>query len=194
MPGKSKQVIAYNHCLKSNRNISQWIGFIDVDEFIVPKSTFADLGKLIRDYEQFGALGINWLIFGSSGHVVRTKRSQLESFTLRSDESFPPNAHVKCIVQAEYVMKCVGAHRFLYIKGKFCVNENFTPINDSFSNISTMKVQINHYYCRSLEEYKDKVLRGLADSKRKRDLNDFYFHDENSNKVKDTFILKMLDI
>src|ERR1700743_1978664 len=39
MPGKAKQVSAYEHCLKTFGKKCRWIGFIDTDEFIVAKTT-----------------------------------------------------------------------------------------------------------------------------------------------------------
>src|ERR1700744_6355843 len=37
--GKAKQVKAYGDCIKRYGKASRWIAFIDVDEFIVPKTT-----------------------------------------------------------------------------------------------------------------------------------------------------------
>jgi hypothetical protein len=192
--GKAKQVVAYNDCLARQRKSSQWIGFIDVDEFIVPKSTNGDLQIFLREFEQFGGLGINWLVFGSSGHLKRTGRPQLESFIKRSELSFPVNRHVKVIVQTRYVKRSVGAHLFSFINPYFAVNENGNKITTSYSDISIDKIQINHYYCRSLEEYQDKVNRGLADTSRgKRKIEHFHNHDSEANRVEDKSILGILE-
>jgi hypothetical protein len=192
--GKAKQVRAYNDCLIRNRNCSQWTGFIDIDEFIVPKSTNGDLKGFLKGFEQFGGLGINWLVFGSSGHLKRTNRPQLESFLLRSEESFPVNRHVKVIVQSKFVKRSIGAHLFSFKESYGAVNEKGKEITSSYSDISVEKIQINHYYCRSLEEYQDKVDRGFADtSKRKRGIEYFHNHDIEANKIEDKTILEFLN-
>ncbi|MCF2447702.1 glycosyltransferase family 92 protein [Dyadobacter sp. CY345] len=192
--GKAKQVTAYNDCLKRRSAFSQWIGFIDADEFIVPKSTSGDLPGFLKDFENVGGLGINWLVFGSSGYIKRTLRSQLRSFLKRSQASFPINRHVKLIVQPRFVKRSIGAHLFSYKKGHFAVNEHFSQITSSYSDTSVDKIQINHYYCRSLEEYQDKVERGLADtSKRTRKMEDFHNHDREANAVEDRAILEILN-
>lgn len=192
MPGKAKQVKAYAHCLKRFGKTAQWIGFIDMDEFIVSKILKGDLAAFLKAYEAYGGLGVNWMLFGSSGHLKRTNRPQLESFIWRSEASFDVNRHIKSIVQPKYVKSVLGAHCFAYKKGMFCVNENFIPIENSFSDTSVNKIQLNHYYCRSLEEYEDKVKRGNADTRRKRAIDQFYLHNKEANKIEDTTILEIL--
>jgi hypothetical protein len=191
--GKAKQVKAYNDCLSRHKQSCHWIGFIDVDEFIVPKSTKGDLIGFLEEFRKFGGLGINWLVFGSSGHIKRTNQSQLESFLFRSETSFPINRHVKVLVQTKYVKRSIGAHSFSFIDSYSCVNENGVPVTGSYSDVSVDKIQINHYYCRSLEEYQRKIERGLADtSRRKRKIEDFHNHDLHANRVEDREILGIL--
>lgn len=193
MPGKAKQVKAYAHCLKYFGKAYKWIGFIDTDEFIVPKLNNGNFKAFLTQFEPYGGLGINWLIFGSSGHLKRTASPQLESFLLRSEESFHVNTHIKSIVQPAYVKSVIGSHNFEYIEGKYCVNENFEPIDGPFSKTSVNKIQLNHYYCRSREEYELKIKRGYGDTRKKRTIDEFYRHDVDSNKVKDTTILEILN-
>lgn len=193
MPGKARQVKAYGHCLKNFGKAYKWIGFIDTDEFIVPKLTNGDFKAFLTEFEPFGGLGINWMIFGSNGHLKRTHLPQLKSFLLRADESFNINVHIKSIVQPEHVQSVLGSHNFEYKEGKFCVNENFERIDGAFSKTSVNKIQLNHYYCRSLEEYQLKVTRGYGDTRKKRSIDEFFRHDRHSNEVKDTTILEILD-
>jgi hypothetical protein len=77
--------------------------------------------------------------------------------------------------------------------GKFCVNENFEPIEGSFSETSVNKIQSNHYYCRLLEEYEHKIKRGYEDTSKKRTLDEFFNHDRVASKVQDLTILKMFN-
>ncbi|MBS7563481.1 glycosyltransferase family 2 protein [Mucilaginibacter sp. Bleaf8] len=192
--GKSMQMKAYQHFLKNFKMLSQWAAFIDTDEFIVPKSTKGDLPLFLKDYERYGGLGINWLIFGSSGLINKTNQSQLSSFTLRSDVTFSTNRHIKSIVQTKHVRWIDNPHYVIYKKGYFCVNENLQRVDGPFSDTSVEKIQINHYYCRSLEEYQEKIKRGRSDDGDiKRRLEDFKRHDEPSNCIKDTAICEIYD-
>jgi hypothetical protein len=191
MPGKAKQISAYEHCLKNFGRNCQWIGFIDTDEFIVAKTTYGDLQAFLKDYKDYGGLGINWLVFGSNGHEKKPGRPQLESFTMRAEKNFHLNQHIKNIVQPEFVKSVLGAHHFEFVKGKYCVNENFDPIDGAFSETSVTKIQLNHYYCRSREEYEHKIQRGYGDTSKKRTLDEFFNHDRDANKVQDLTILEL---
>jgi hypothetical protein len=184
-------VDAYSDCLKKFGAKSKWIAFIDVDEFIVAKATGGNLVTFLKDYEQYGGLGINWLVFGSNGHVQKTDRGQLESFTLRANENHKVNTHIKSIVQPQYVKSAFNAHYFEYISTKFCVNENFTRITGAFADISINKIQLNHYFCRSAEEFNLKIRRGRGDTGTVRTMEDFYIHDRVANNVQDTTILEL---
>ncbi|WP_432709309.1 glycosyltransferase family 2 protein [Pedobacter sp.] len=190
-PGKTKQVPAYRHCLKHFGRTSQWIAFIDMDEFIFPKTEDSDLRKFMQKYEPYGGLGVSWLIFGSNGHVKKPAGRQLENFTMRSETSFIANTHIKSIVQPRFVKSESNAHSFKYLKNYDCVNEHFEATEGWYSPNSVDTIQLNHYYCRSLEEYHQKVTRGNCDTKRARKLEAFYTHNQESNAVEDTEILKV---
>lgn len=187
--GKSKQVKAYQHCLRVHGSKSKWIGFIDIDEFIVPKSTKGRMDLFLKDYENYGGLGLSWYIFGSNGHQYRTSKPQIESFTFRSKPDFLPNSHIKSIVQPKFVKSAYNAHAFHYIKDKYCVNESLIPIQGAFTPHSSETIQLNHYYCRSFEEFQDKLQRGMADTKKQRKIEQFHYHDGESNQVEDRIII-----
>jgi hypothetical protein len=113
---------------------------------------------------------------------------------MRSEESFVANSHIKSVVQPKYVEAAKGSHCFLYKDDKFCVNENRVKIEGSFSPNSVSKIQLNHYYCRSLEEYEAKIKRGYGDTSKKRKIDEFYTHDSEANNVKDTTITDLLNL
>ncbi len=59
----------------------------------------------------------------------------------------------------------------LYKHDKLAVNENFETIDrgSAFTKYNSVKkIRINHYYTKSLQEYKQKTLRGNADTNNKR--------------------------
>lgn len=191
--GKAMQVKAYTHCLNKFGSSAQWIAFIDVDEFMVAKTTHGNLPVFLKEYEDYGGLGMSWLVFGSNGHQQKSTLPQLESFTMRAEYSFGPNRHIKNIVQPRYTEKALGAHSFAYRNGKFCVNENFNRIDGSFSDVSVSKIQLNHYYCRSFEEYEAKIQRGYGDTSKKRTVREFFHHDKEANIVRDMTILELFN-
>ncbi|SDF87844.1 Glycosyltransferase family 92 [Dyadobacter soli] len=193
IPGQNMHVKAYQHCLDNFGYKSRWIAFIDMDEFIVPKNESANLPEFLEKYENYGGLGLSWLIFGSNNHISKPAGSQLQNFTRRSEISFPPNRHIKSIVQPRHVRSAYKSHCFKFKPGFSCVNEHFVPIEEAVADVSVDTIQLNHYYCRSLEEYHQKMERGISDTKRKRKLEEFHNHDNESNAVEDTTILRILE-
>jgi hypothetical protein len=65
---------AYNDCITRFAHRHRWLAFIDMDEFIVfHEQPARDINTFMARYEAYGGLALNWVIFGSSGHKVRSR-------------------------------------------------------------------------------------------------------------------------
>ena len=191
-PGSKMQMMAHKHCLANFGRECQWIAFIDVDEFIVPKMQTGNLVEFLNSYKRFGGLGIHWRVFGSNGHLERPKGSQIESYTKRSLLTEGMNRHIKSIVQPKHVKSVPkDPHHFKYKFGKFCVNENFQRINGAMAGHTSNKIQLNHYFARSLEEFRLKVARGRADSDMRRTIEEFEMFNAFANEITDENIIEL---
>jgi len=160
--GKYMQDPAYTHCRNCIGNASRWIGFLDADEFIFPK-TQDDLREFLRDYEAYGGLAVNWSVFGSSGYTEKPAGMQIEHFIYRVPNNPRGRGLVKSIVQPQHVINLQTPHAFFYEHGFPCVGENFDVVEQSFRPVSTAKIQINHYVLRSRTQFLKKLERGRAD-------------------------------
>jgi hypothetical protein len=192
-PGKVMQLPAYHHCLKHYGPLCKWIAFIDADEFIVPKTLTGNFPDFLKAYEAYAGLGINWLVFGSNGHIEK-QESTIQSFTRRSLKSYVANKHIKSIVQPRFVIKALTPHDFEYKKGKYGVNENFVTLTGPFSRHSSNKIQINHYFTRSETDFMHKKGRGRADTDEdihQRTMNNFLVAEKNSNLITDESIMEI---
>ena len=157
--GKGRQMIAYNHCLRAFGRHFRWIGFLDMDEYAIPKCT-NDLRVLLQNYEDAAALGLNWQCFGTNGHTARPRGTQLENYVLAlNNENL--RQHVKSFVWPQGVAGMWSSHFAVPYKGGHTVNERHDPIDGPFSPFSAEFGQINHYYYRSWQDYYKKILRGL---------------------------------
>lgn len=191
--GKQKQRHAYKHCLANFGRSCQWIAFIDVDEYIVPRTLSGNLPEFLKAYEKFGGLGINWLVFGSNGHISKPVESQMLSYRKRFLKTAVINSHIKSIVQPRYVKSAsADPHHFIFRRGKHCVNENFHRITGSRTPNSTNKIQLNHYFLRSLKEFEEKIERGRADGGQTRSMEDFQIWDKEANDIHDESILELV--
>ena len=70
------------------------MAFIDADEyFVLMNSSYSSLPDLLRQYEEYGGLGVNWMMFGSSNHDKVPAGSVLQSYDMCLPTE-PPSAHV----------------------------------------------------------------------------------------------------
>ncbi len=70
-PYDQKQMECYMTCIKEYSFETKWLGFIDIDEFIVPKTTDSIYEFLQQFEKKAGSVNIYWKIFGSSGKLDR---------------------------------------------------------------------------------------------------------------------------
>ena len=159
--GKAQQMNAYNHCLRTFGRDFRWIGFLDLDEYAVPKCT-NDLRVLLQDYEDAAALGLNWQCFGTNGHKARPKGTQLENYVLALNKEHW-RQHIKSFVWPKGVAGMWSPHFAIPFQGGRTVNERHETVVGAFSLSSAQFGQINHYYYRSWQDYHEKMLRGLPD-------------------------------
>lgn len=171
-PGQSMMFPSYADAIYRCQEQSRWLAFIDLDEFLVPKQ-HDDLREFLKDYEQYPGLGVNWIVFDSGGHETRpTEHGGLvtANYTrIRSDRNYDGKQSyltVKSIVDPTQVLGMPSAHFAAYRDGKSAVNENFEPISGVFSRVnSTEKIQLNHYFTKSKEEYVKRLEKGRCDTK-----------------------------
>jgi hypothetical protein len=154
--GDCKQIVAYNNFIKEYHNEYEWAAFFDVDEFLVLKK-HNNIKDFLCDYSSFNSIGVNWVVFGNNGLTeVNGEYSLLKRFTKRQKDI---NPHVKNIVKLlpNVVM---DVHNPLGTWYDAQGNQHQGSFNHD-GNIDI--VQLNHYFCKTKEEYQLKIERGRAD-------------------------------
>jgi GT2 family glycosyltransferase/SAM-dependent methyltransferase len=206
-PHHPAQLQVYEHCLKTHGAETDWLAFIDVDEFLFsPKAKL--LPDVLADYADHPGVGVNWVMFGSGGHKQKPKGGVLENFLRRGeldagvryphlrrpDGSYrPQNSHIKSIVQPSKVEGCTNPHFMLYAGGARAVDENHQPIEGAFTaKVSVAQLRINHYWSKSEDECRYKFNKGLADGKGSRDWNEFLAHEQILNTTHDDTVLRVV--
>jgi glycosyl transferase family 92 len=190
--GAQMQMVAHRKCLAKYGAECRWIAFIDVDEFIVPKTLTGNLVEFLEPYKNHGGLALFWLVFGSNGHLEKPRGLQVDSYTKRSLKSETRNGHIKSIVQPRFVKGVPkNPHHFYYRFFKYCVNENFERVKGAIAPHTSNKIQLNHYYLRSFNEFTHKVSRGRSDGGTPRAVTDFHLVDEIANVITDESILEV---
>jgi len=157
------QLQAYKKFIEQRSGNTKWVAVIDVDEYIVPKSS-SDIRDYLSEYEDYAGLAIPWVVFGSNNNETRPS----EPTPLAFPNYLYKGTVVKSIIQPEHAIPYVVNPHFFYFKsGKYCVNEDRFPVYGSRTYHSSQSIQINHYQFMSREDYLVKVRRGCADQNKK---------------------------
>ena len=178
-PGKKQQLPAYDDCLDKHRLEARWMAVIDLDEFIVPVKDETIPGFLKR-FEDFPAVEINWLIYGSGGAREKEAGRVMERFKHHSFPDHALNRHVKSIVDPRRVFCFIGCHEAARLSGR-TVDSHGHPVKRHFRNREPQQdvIRINHYAVKSYEEFLAKRSRGRARTVKQRSLNYFQAYDLN---------------
>lgn len=161
--GRAMQMYAYDHCVQTYGLLSKWIGFIDTDEFFVVHDG-RPLGAFMRDFEAFSGLAVSSLFFGYGGNKIRPAGGQIAAYRRRAPDKFSYNRLVKSIIKPETVKFPVSPHTFFFKENCYCVNEDFNRVDAQDYPCHVKKIQLNHYFTRSEEEWNLKLTRGRGDS------------------------------
>lgn len=163
-PYNQKQMESYKDCANRFRNETFWLGFIDIDEFIVPVLDDNVKDFFVRFNDRPSVL-LYWKMFGTSGIVERDVRNTLvtESFT----SCWPKYDDIgKCFLNTNYEIsdKQPVLHHMLWAKKD---GIDYPPVNcfdnpcprDWYNPVphGDFPIQINHYVLKSKNEYLSKI-------------------------------------
>lgn len=182
--GDYKQIPSYNDFIQKNIGKYDWASFFDVDEFLVLKK-HKNIKEFINDYQEFEGVGINWVLFGDNNQPPPTDEySVIKRFTKRQ---LVVNEHIKSTIKLTNDI-IMGVHS---PTNKMVCNTNKELLNGDFDlNALDDVAQINHYFCKTKEEFIEKINRGRADIEQKRNLDEFDPH--NTNEIEDNTALKFM--
>lgn len=168
-PYNQKQMESYQDCIAKYASETKWLGFIDLDEFVVPKSTDCIYDFLKPFEKKAGAVNIYWRLYGSSGRMERNLNSLVsEDFTV----CWPKYCDIgKCFYNTAFGFDPDSKHS-KYLHHKFWASWNghdIPPVN-IFGSVCTgernvarsedFPIQINHYFTKSYLEYAMKRSKG----------------------------------
>ena len=182
-PGHSMQIPAYEHCIKHFGRQTKWLAIIDGDEYILPKQNWS-IRDVLNKNEDTHALGVNWVIFGSS-HYDNTQDGLLvDKYRMCENRQ---NPHIKSIVQPQYVTSAYDPHFVILQNPSKYKDCKKNIISGPFNNNYTIDlIQINHYSFKSLEDYIKKHNRGNADGTQPAVVQDN--HHAMCNDIVDNFL------
>lgn len=156
---------------------------IDCDEYIVLKK-HKQIKAFIKEYikDDCAGIGMNWRFFGSNGLQKYDKRPILERFTKCSRLG---NQHIKTLFEVNKFLNFNDCHS-INPKNNYKIKntigqEIIGPFN---TKIDLSVIQLNHYKCKTIQEFKFIRQRGNADFNKSNQpkeniINNFKIYDIN---------------
>ena len=154
-PVKPASPAAEEDCIRRSIGVYEWVGFLDADEFVVIKDG-RSIPEYLKGFATAPGVALHWYYFGSNGHRTRPSTGVIEGYTRRQSR---PNRHVKCFVRPERVTQNRNSHSWFFRNARWAVDENRNAVFGSISTPTASEAWINHYYCKSLEDFQEKALR-----------------------------------
>lgn len=141
-----------------------WMLYLDADEFL-NLNKFNNIKEFLDVFKKADAIGINWLMFGTSGHIKQPKGLITENF-IRSELRL--NKHVKSFVRPSVVVKVVNPHYYIITNSNRYYSGNGTkmvmsPFNEQPLPFINAYAYVAHYYTQSEEEHMRRKSRVLDD-------------------------------
>lgn len=192
--GNHKQFAAYTDAINRYGRLAKYMAFIDCDEFLMPVNKDDNLKSIIDEVfakdDNAGGYGINWCVYGSSGHEKKPQDGLLiENFIHHSEVGFVHNKHIKTIVKPSCVHFFKHPHFPKYKPGYYCINYDGHLIPYWWNYISEYRgIRLNHYICKSKEEFLKRRSLERSDIPGKRPFSDFDIYDRNDIKDNDLSI------
>lgn len=160
--GISPQISAYNDVL--SRISTPWIAFIDIDEFIVPHKADTIQEWLATIPPDVSAVHINWRGFGSSGVESPDYELVTRTFTRAAPVGWGNHHHFKTIARSALATEAF-VHNIITSTGRSTLSDfrEFELVNNGLSDrIVHDDIQLNHYQCKTYQEFSARMKRGDA--------------------------------
>jgi hypothetical protein len=148
-PFENSQMKAYEDCYNKNKLNTNWLTFIDIDEFICPLSS-DNIKSWLRLYSKYPGVAVYWKQFGSNGRLAHDKdKYVIEQYT----QCWPKHSTLtKMFCNMNFEIKSFSSPHLIssYLFGFKIppINQYFKLISLDVHRISKMKnsIQINHYW------------------------------------------------
>lgn len=168
---------AWGQLIGYNQGKTKWLALIDADQCLVPVQT-DDVRQVLKNYEDFASLQLNWKAFGSGHQDQKLPGSVYERFLMTSQNDSTYNAHCQFICQPDRTLavKTAEPHYPHLPAGEMMVNTNKEPIDANKQvplnpatplsfNVPPLHdvMWVAHYTNKSREEWQVKNAKGRAD-------------------------------
>jgi len=205
-PYNQAQVQAYKHFYENYRHETQWVSFLDLDEFIVPRKEIKILDWIKRN-DWCPVRLIYWKMFGTSGLMQHDdSKLVIEQYHISWERLYECG---KCLINTDYDIANYNSSIIHATKVRYPllgvirivlppINQFGYFVNNKFHfkwlwRSDDVNIQINHYWSKAWDIYdaKRKKTDAFYEQNPKLEMRYFYAH-ENHNTASDYVIMRFL--
>ena len=162
---QTAQGYAYGRCVRSHSKQHTFMGFIDLDEFLVVRNlSLTGVNQFLQRYEDYGGVSVHWRVVGSSGVRERPSAPVVQSYTQCMPMAFHLHKQFKTFVNTGFGPVMQNPHRPFFSVDRpnaFLVDERFQRIKKGLTNRNTQEwMAVYHYVTKSWEDFSAKLKRG----------------------------------
>ena len=189
-----------NECYKMNHELYDWLIFYELDEFI-HLSNFSNIKLFLNEkkFDKCKIIYLNLLVHNDNNQLFYENRSLFERFPKIIPKSVENNLQVKMIIKGDINDLKIQTTYRVYLANK---QDNLILCN-GFGNFVDPKIiktnitdyyyyYVDHFYCKSTEEFINKLKKGdslqtgkaLENYKLQRIKRYFKYNKFNSEKIK----------
>ncbi|GIL78015.1 hypothetical protein Vretimale_7349 [Volvox reticuliferus] len=161
---------AYKDCVDRFGRRHVFLGFIDIDEFLVIyDEKIKNVDDLLREYEQHPGLSIYWVLLGSSGHKDRPTGLVVDEYKACTPHNHKFNTQFKTFANTRFRPVMYSPHRAVFaappdpVTGlePYMVDENHNRVPRGRNKDCThTRAAVYHYVTKSLTDFNEKMHRG----------------------------------
>lgn len=197
--GQGIQMVVYKKAFSKHRKECKYLTFIDCDEFLYTNDGGKNLKQSVKTFFKknlnTGGIAVNWRIFGDNGHATKPEGLCMEAFTKRALPGKRATRVIKTILRSDSVRFIETPHSSVYKWGFAAYDQTGTLVpwaHNPIKEYSSSPIRLNHYFCKSLEQYiKRKSIGDVLSPNLIRSVEEF--HETNNNDVEDYAILAYLE-
>ena len=183
---EAMQLSAYGEGARRLAGRADWVGFVDIDEFLFASAGTSLPEALAAFGPEVGAEAVGHRIFGSSGQTDYNADLVTARFTRCSGPEHPQSKWFKTLARPERVSGFDSAHSALLTSGEYVMADH-GPLDRAgagwhpglAARIGPGEISLNHYMVKSREEFGWKQRRFAGKGLEHR-YNDDYFREHDS--------------
>ena len=174
--GERNQIQLFNYFPQMYKDEFDWVLFNDLDEFLILKQP---LHKLLEEYKNETAILLRWKWYGASGHINKPTGKVMDNYTKPTTTTFDWGWQFKSFLNCKNFQK--------WEKHLHKVEGAVFPLTDWGGH----KAWLNHYFTKSWEEWKTKILDRGDSMPGHRKIEDFFQLNYDMLSLKNDLLLEI---